>query len=38
MKKKDKKRIKKALIWIVESGLTTPTEKIEAARLIAEYF
>ena len=38
MKKKEKKRIKKALIKITESSLDTPMDQIEAAKLLVKKF
>lgn len=38
MNKKEKKRVKKQLLGIVESELATSKERIEAARLLAEHY
>ena len=38
MKKKEKKRIKKALLAIVENGLTNDCDRIDAAALLLDKF
>lgn len=38
MKKKEKKRIKKALLEIVDGGFATPTDQVKAAKLLAKHF